>query len=87
MDRAPGADRIGLLATDGCLKAGIYQAGLEAAGLAAELPTADELGEIMSLVSSIKAGKQSDATRGAMAGLADRAWRLHDGILETGGPS
>ena len=70
-ESAPGAKRIGLLATDGCLQAGIYQAGLKAAGLAAELPTADELRELMSLVNSIKAGKQTDATRGAMAGLAE----------------
>ena len=71
LERAPGADRIGLLATDGCLKAGVYQAGLEAAGVAAELPTPDELREIMSLVTSIKAGKQTDATRSAMAGLGE----------------
>ena len=70
-ESAPDARRIGLLATDGCLRAGIYQAGLEAAGLAAELPTADELRELMSLVKSIKAGEQTDETRSAMAGLAE----------------
>ena len=70
-ESAPDARRIGLLATDGCLQAGMYQAGLEAAGLAAELPTADELRELMSLVKSIKAGEQTDATRSAMAGLAE----------------
>lgn len=70
-DSAPGADRVGLLATDGCLRSGIYQAGLEAAGLAAELPTADELGELMSLVRAIKAGRHSDETARAMAGLGE----------------
>jgi aspartate racemase len=70
-DSAPGADRVGLLATDGCLQSGIYQAGLEAAGLAAELPTADELGELMSLVRAIKAGRHSDETARAMAGLGE----------------
>jgi aspartate racemase len=70
-ESAPDAERIGLLATDGCLRAGIYQAGLEAAGLAAELPTADELRELMSLVNAIKAGKQTDAIRSAMTGLAE----------------
>ena len=70
-ERVPNVERIGVLATDGCLQAGIYQAALEAAGLAAELPTAEELRELMSLVNSIKAGKQTDATRGAMAGLAE----------------
>jgi aspartate racemase len=70
-ESAPDAKRIGLLATDGCLQAGIYQAGLAAAGLAAEVPTADELRELMSLVNSIKAGKHTEATRSAMAGLAE----------------
>ena len=38
-EAAPGAERIGLLATDGCLQSGIYQSGFEAAGLTPELPT------------------------------------------------
>lgn len=70
-ESAPDAKRIGLLATNGCLQAGIYQAGLEAAGLAAVLPTADELRELMSLVRKIKAGKQTAETGSAMAGLAE----------------
>jgi aspartate racemase len=70
-ENAPDADCIGLLATDGCLQAGIYQAGLEAAGLAAVLPTAEELQELMSLVNAIKAGKQNDTTSSAMARLAE----------------
>ena len=70
-DSAPGADRVGLLATDGCLRSGIYQAGLEAAGLAAELPTEEELRELMTLVKSIKAGEHTEETRRAMAALAE----------------
>ncbi len=70
-DRAPGVDRIGVLATDGCLRSGIYQAGLEEAGLAAELPSADELEELMTLVQAIKGGKHTDDTARAMAGLAE----------------
>ena len=69
-ESAPGAERIGLLATDGCLRSGIYQSGLEAAGLAAELPTAEELQQLMALVKTIKAGKQTEATSRAMADLA-----------------
>mgnify|MGYP001557232477 CR=1 FL=1 len=69
-ERAPGAERIGLLATDGCLESGIYQSGFEAAGLAAELPTAEELQQLMTLVRTIKAGKQTEATGRAMADLA-----------------
>ena len=70
-EAAPGADRIGVLATDGCLQSGIYQSGFEAAGLTAELPTAGELQQLMTLVKAIKAGKQTEATSHAMAGLAE----------------
>ena len=80
--RAPGAGRIGVLATDGCLKSGIFQAGLEEAGLVAELPTAEELQQLMALVGTIKAGKQSEATGRAMAELAEAlASRGADAII------
>lgn len=69
-ERAPDVNRIGLLATDGCLKSGIYQSGLEAAGLEAELLTAEELGELMTLIEAIKAGKRTEETARGMAGLA-----------------
>jgi aspartate racemase len=69
-ERAPDAERIGVLATDGCLRSGVFQAGLVAAGLAAELPTAEELQQIMTLVKTIKAGRQTEATGRAMADLA-----------------
>jgi aspartate racemase len=70
-EAAPGAARIGVLATDGCLKSGIFQSGLEAAGLAAELPTAGEVQQLMALIKAIKAGKQTGETGRAMAGLAE----------------
>ena len=69
-ERAPQATRIGVLATDGCIKSGIYQAGLEEAGLEAELPTAEELGELMTLIKAIKAGKHTEETARGMAELA-----------------
>lgn len=70
-ERAPDANRIGLLVTDGCLKSGIYQSGLKAAGLEAELPTVEELGELMTLIRSIKGGKRTEDTARGMAALAD----------------
>jgi aspartate racemase len=70
-ERAPGVNRIGLLVTDGCLQSGIYQSGLEAAGLEAELPTVEELGELMTLIRSIKGGKRTEDTARGMAALAD----------------
>ena len=59
--------RLGVLDIDGCLQSGIYQSGFEAAGLAPELPTEDELRELMTLIKAIKGGKQTDATGRDMA--------------------
>lgn len=70
-ERAPDTDRIGLLATDGCLQSGIYQAGLEAAGLTGVLPTAEELAELMSLIKAIKGGRHTEDTARKMAELAE----------------
>ncbi|MGI9223501.1 MAG: aspartate/glutamate racemase family protein [Woeseiaceae bacterium] len=69
-DAVPAATSVGLLATDGCLRAGIYQDGIEAAGMAAVLPTATELDEIMVLVNAIKAGRQDHKTGVVMSKLA-----------------
>jgi aspartate racemase len=65
-----GAKTIGLLATDGCIRAGVYQRGIEAAGLQAVLPSADELDDAMSLINAIKAGEQQAETGAKMAELA-----------------
>jgi aspartate racemase len=70
-ERAPDATRIGVLATNGCLEAGIYQSGLQEAGLEAELPTKEELGELMTLVKAIKGGKRSEDIARGMAALAE----------------
>lgn len=70
-ERAPGAERIGLLATDGCIKSGIYQAGLEEAGLEMELPSESELGELMALIKTIKGGKHTEKTARGMEALAE----------------
>lgn len=70
-DAAPAAKSVGLLATDGCLRAGIYQAGIEAAGMRAVLPTATELDEVMVLINAVKAGTRDDKAAAAMSDLAD----------------
>ncbi len=62
--------QVGLLATDGCLKAGVYQRGLEARQLTALEPTADEMGELMQAVNAIKAGKADAATGATLLALA-----------------
>lgn len=69
--KSPGARRIGILATDGCLESGIYQAGIDAAGMSAVLPEPGELEQIMVLINSIKAGNQSKAAAAGMKSLAE----------------
>lgn len=70
-ERAPGVERIGVLATDGCLQSGVFQAGLDDAGLAAELPTAEELRALMTLINAIKGGSRGETTARDMAMLAE----------------
>ena len=67
---AGGAEAIGLLATDGCLQAGVYQRGIEAAGLRAVLPTEAEIADAMTLIKTIKAGGHGPGTTAGMARLA-----------------
>lgn len=62
--------QIGLLATVGCLDAGVYQAAFAATGQSLLLPTADELSEFTRLVASIKLGEQGKEVASAMAALA-----------------
>ena len=67
---APDARAVGLLATSGCLQAGIYQQVLEAAGRTSILPTAGELDDLMALIKSIKAGRTGARVATAMGELA-----------------
>ena len=70
-ERVPDASDIGVLATDGCLESGIYQSGIEAAGMTPVLPEPGELEQIMVLINSIKAGNQSKAAAAGMKSLAE----------------
>jgi len=66
----PGVDKIGVLATDGCLRADVYQEALRKKDFSAVLPSADELTRLMGLIGRIKAGDQNEAVSGAMQQLA-----------------
>ncbi len=66
----PEAGKIGVLATDGCLRAGVYQQALQAAGYESVVPTDAELEELMRLVNGIKGGIRDDATSAGMQQLA-----------------
>ena len=61
---------VGVLATSGCLKAGVYQDALRAAGLEPVLPDEKELGELMNLIKRIKGGDKGDEVGGKMRELA-----------------
>ncbi len=67
---APEAEAVGILATSGCVQAGIYQQALEAAGMSSILPTPSELDDLMTLIKSIKAGQTGARIAAAMGELA-----------------
>jgi aspartate racemase len=70
-DKAPGAKAVGLLATNGCLQAGVYQSAIAAKNLVAVLPEDDELEQLMSLVNGIKAGHKGSDVSASMRKLAE----------------
>lgn len=65
-----GAASAGVLATDGCLKARVFQDALEKAGIGSVLPSDYELGKLMTLINRIKAGYQGESIARDMATLA-----------------
>jgi aspartate racemase len=71
MRRRPGARQVGVLAAEGCLEAGLYQAALSGRGLAAVTPDAEELRALMDLVYAIKSGNKGEETRAGVRGLAE----------------
>ena len=62
---------VGLLATDGCLKAGVYQRGLAERGFEAIEPTGEDMDELMRTVYAIKAGDTGPAVAESMRLLAN----------------
>ncbi len=62
--------KVGLLATNGCLQAGVYQRGLEDRQLTPLEPTADEMEQLMGAVNAIKAGNADAATGATLLALA-----------------
>jgi aspartate racemase len=70
MHRVPGVDAAGVLATDGCLQAGVFQDAMAAKGIRPVLPDASELAGLMDLVYRVKAGDQGDDVKASMRALA-----------------
>ena len=68
--QCPGAEAVGVLATNGCLRAGVYQQALEKAGLRPLLPSDSELDELMELIGRIKGGDKGEDVANAMDDIA-----------------
>ncbi len=67
---ADGHRRVGVMAAQGCLEAGLYQQALEAAGCEAVLWSDEELHSFMALVYRIKAGERDDDIASGISRLA-----------------
>jgi len=63
------AQRVGILATDGALAAGVFQQALRRAGIAWILPSPDDQRGLMNLVESVKAGRVDGSHLGQLAGI------------------
>jgi aspartate racemase len=61
--RLPAVSRIGVLAGDGCLEAGLYQKAFERRGWRAVLPDKDNQAAFMAALYRIKAGSLGEAER------------------------
>lgn len=70
-ENAADAKAVGLLATNGCLQAGVYQSAMAAQDLVAVLPEDDELEQLMTLVNGIKAGDKGSDVSASMRKLAE----------------
>jgi len=68
----PGAKAVGILATDGCLRANVYQDAMVEQGMGAVLPTSQEVGELMTLIERIKGGDQGDTVATKMVDIANK---------------
>lgn len=78
---ALGCTRVGIMATDGALAAGVYQAAAEHVGLACEVPDDQAQRTVMSIIyDDVKAGRPVDFARfeGVVAQLAARGC---DGVI------
>jgi aspartate racemase len=77
--RSPAAHRVGVLAAEGALDAGLYQRAFEARGVEALVPEGDDRARFMDLMYAIKSGdKGGEVARG----MLDLARALHEAGAE-----
>jgi aspartate racemase len=70
-DLEPEAMSVGVLATDACLKANLYQSAIHDAGLSVQLPSHREQEAVMQLVFRIKSGNQGGDVAHEMSNIAN----------------
>ncbi len=80
----PEAASVGILATDACLKAGLYQAAVHDAGMSVLLPSAGEQATVMKLVFRIKSGDQGSDVAHEMINVANSLIQRGADILVAG---
>lgn len=68
--RVPPGSKVGVLGTDGCLDAGLYQRALAGRDLEALILTADQRSRFMAAIYRIKAGDTGEVVRKDIAALA-----------------
>ncbi len=67
----PQLSRAGILASTGCLDAGLYQTALAATGVQAIVPTGETRERFMRVLYRIKGGDTGDSVKREMIGVAD----------------
>lgn len=70
--RVSGARRVGVLAAEGALDAGLYQRAFAARGVEALVPEGEDRATFMRLMYAVKVGDAGDAVRRGMLNLARR---------------
>jgi aspartate racemase len=73
--RLPDATRVGLLATDGTLAAGIYHRAFHGAGVQLSVPDDDGQRRVMAAIRAVKGGDTGPATSEALRDTAERLAR------------
>jgi aspartate racemase len=68
--RVPDAARVGLLAADGCRRAGLYEAAFDASGIEPVCLDATAQSRLMALIYAVKAGDRGSPSREEASGLA-----------------
>lgn len=68
---APKARRVGLLAVDTSIRAGLYQAAVESAGMTMLVPDAANQRDVMRLIIQVKQGQRGKNIRDGMALIAN----------------